>query len=156
MKRTNLVLAAILILILIFCIILTAGSRLKTEISYVSAASSEHPETYITILDILENGIAPQQFTNVIPDSDAGISLLSISVTATNPGLLDAEWLQLSVEPASGDIAVYSVSGTDTDIAAGESSTSTVKLITRTPDEKRKIHLTYYILGKQKSITINA
>ena len=54
-----------------------------------------------------------------------------------------------------GDIAVYALTGEGSDIAARDSGTVNLKLITTAPaDARRTIRVQYYVYGMKREITV--
>lgn len=154
MKRLNIILAAVLVSILIFFIIFHSCGTLKYDVTGVAANASDHPEVYSGVCDILSNGTAPQYFTNEVPKDGNGLYLVATTIELKNSGFCNAEWIEVTAYPASGDIAVYSISGNGTDVEAGGSNTLTLKILTRTPEEARSGEITYYIMGVRRKIKI--
>lgn len=155
MRRINLILAIILALLLVFVLIFHIAGTLDHKVEGLAALASDHEDTYSAVIDILKEGTAPQVFTTDIPDNSDGIYLVAATLELKNKGFCNAEWVEASVIPASGDIAVYSLTGAGCDVPSGQSQSLVLKILTRTPEEKRKVKLSYYIMGVQRSITIN-
>lgn len=155
MKRLNQILIVLVAAIAIFCIVFHFSGNLKVEVSGVAASAADHVDTYNSVLEILKAGTSPQTFTTEIPSSPDDIYLVATTITLSNKGFLDANWVEATVVGASGDIAVYSLTGANCDIPKGGTDTLTLKLISRTPSEIRKMMISYYIMGVQRTITVN-
>ena len=156
MRKLTLVLAILLALLLGFTAIFLAGGTLTAQIYIQTAGAAEYPEAYGAIRDLLASGSAPQVFADALPGEDPSpYTLVDISLRLSNRGLFPAEWLDLSAEPAEGDIAVYALTGEGSDVAARDTGTVNLKLITTAPaDAMRDIHIQYYVHGMKREITV--
>lgn len=154
MKKLNIILLIVLILMVGFAGWFMIGGTLRAQTYTATAPASEHSDACTSIQNIVASGAAPQQF-GVLPDSFDGCTLVDTTITLTNNGLFDAEWIDISVTPASGDIAVYSVTGEASSLAAGTSGQVNLKLLTTAPaGTVRTITLNYYVFGMKRSITV--
>lgn len=154
MKKLNIFLLIVLILMVGFAGWFLIGGTLRAQVYTATAPASDHPDACASIQTIVSSGAAHQQFGQ-LPNSPAGCTLVDTTVTLSNIGLFDAEWIDISVTPASGDIAVYSLTGEASSLAAGTSGQVNLKLLTTAPaDTKRRITLNYYIYGMLRSITV--
>lgn len=155
MKRLNLILIAILAAMLIFCVVFHNSGKLQAEVAGVAASASDHIDTFNSVVDILRDGVAPQTFVPEVPTSPDGMFLVATTVTLKNNGFCDANWIEVQAIGASGDIAVYALEGTGMDIPKGQSGDLILKFITTTPGEKRRLKISYYIMGVPRTITVN-
>lgn len=154
MKKLNVVLLIVLILLLAFVVYFFVGGTLGTRASVATAPASDYPDVCASITNIVNSGAAPQQFA-ALPSSPEGCTLVDMTVTLSNRGLFDAEWISISVEPAEGDIAVYSMTGESSTLAARSSGQVNLKLVTTAPaGTARKVTLNYYVFGMLRSVTI--
>lgn len=154
MKKLNIALLIVLILMIGFAGWFMIGGTLRAQVYTATAPAVDHQEACISIQNIINAGAAPQQFGQ-LPDSPDGCTLVDTTVTLSNIGLFDAEWIDISVSPAPGDIAVYSLTGEASSLAAGSSGQVNLKLLSSAPAEtKRQITLNYYIFGMLRSITV--
>lgn len=153
MKKLNVFLLIVLLLLLALVAVFFIGSRLSAEIHIVTAPAAEHPDAFASIQNVLASGSAPQQFTGSIPASPEGCTLMDVTITLTNPGFIPAEWIDVSVTGLPGDIAVYSLTGAGSDIPARSSGQINLKLITtESPSASRPLRLTYHVLGRSLSL----
>ena len=113
MKKLNVFLLIVLILMLAFVAYFFIGGTLHAQTSIATASASDYPDVCKSITNIVNSGAAPQQFAE-LPASPNGCTLVDMTISLTNPGLFAAEWLDFSVAPANGDIAVYSMTGETT------------------------------------------
>jgi len=154
MKKLNIFLLIVLLLMIGFAGWFMIGGTLRAQVYSATAPASDHPDACTSIRNIVNAGAAPQQFDQ-LPDSPDGCTLVDTTITLSNIGLFDAEWIDISVSPAPGDIAVYSLTGEASSLAAGTSGQVNLKLLTAAPAETtRKITLNYYIFGMLRSITV--
>lgn len=154
MKKLNIFLLIVLILMVGFAGWFMIGGTLRAQVYTATAPASEHPDACASIQSIIASGAAPQQFAP-LPSTPDGCTLVDTTITLSNIGLFDAEWIDISVTPASGDIAVYSLTGEASSLAAGSNGQVNLKLLTTAPAETtRKIKLNYYIYGMLRSITV--
>lgn len=154
MKKLNIFLLIVLILMVGFAAWFMIGGTLRAQIYTATAPASEHPDACASIQNIITSGAAHQQFGQ-LPASPDGCTLVDTTITLSNIGLFDAEWIDISVSPAPGDIAVYSITGEASSLAAGANGQVNLKLLTTAPAETpRKITLNYYIYGMLRSVTV--
>ena len=116
MKKLNVILLIVLILMIAFAAYFFIGGTLRTQATVATAPASDYPDVCASITNIVNSGAAPQQFA-ALPSSPAGCTLVDMTITLSNHGLFDAEWMALTVEGANGDVAVYSLTGTGTAVA---------------------------------------
>lgn len=157
MKPLNFVLCLILVLLLAFGALFFAGGSLHTSVSSVSAAAADYPDAFASIQSVLTSGTAPQLLSNEALGDASNYTLVDVSITLTNRGIFDAEWLNISVTGAPGDVAVYSLTGDGLDVPARTGAQINLKLITRAPaGATRKITIQYYVHGISRSVTLEA
>ena len=157
MKPITVILSLLLVVMLAFCAFFYVGGGLRHDVRSISASAASYPEAFKTIADTIANGSAPQVFSTELPDDASRYTLFDINATLTNCGIFDAEWLNISVEPAPGDVAVYSLSGNGMDVAARSSQQINLKLITRAGNaSKRRITVQYYVYGISRTIAFDA
>ncbi len=153
MKKLNIALGAILFLMLAFAAYFWLGGTLRAEVSTIAASAADHPDAYAAVGSALASGAAPQVFAE-LPASPDGLTLMDVTVALGNPGLFAAEWLDISLTGAPGDIAVYSLSGEASDVPARAAAQVNLKLITTQPDAPRALTIDYYVLGMPRSISL--
>ena len=154
MKKLNILLMIVLILMLAFVAYFFIGGSLHAQASIATAPAQDYPDVCASIINIVNSGAAPQQFA-ALPSTPAGCSLVDMTIALTNPGLFDAEWISISVTPAEGDIAVYSLTGESSTLAAHSSGQVNLKLVTSAPaGTTRKVTLDYYVFGMLRSVSI--
>lgn len=154
MKKLNVFLMIVLILMLAFVAYFYIGGTLRAQATIATAPASDYPDVCASITSIVNSGAAPQQFA-ALPSSPEGCTLVDMTVSLSNYGLFDAEWISISVEPAEGDIAVYSMTGESSAIAARTAGQVNLKLVTTAPAETtRKVTLNYYVFGMLRSVTV--
>lgn len=157
LRSVSVILSLILVLILAFCAFFYTGGTLQASVSSIRASAAEYPEAFSSIQSVLSSGTAPQVFSTDPLEDPSGYVLVDISIALTNRGLFDAEWLNVQVEGASGDIAVYSLSGDGSDVLKRSTGDLNLKLITRAPENAaRNIRIQYYVYGISRSISIPA
>lgn len=155
MKKLNVVLMVVLILLIALVVYFFLGARLHASVSTITAQASDYPDAFASIRNVLTSGSAPQQFSGDIPSSADGWTLVDTTITLSNRGLFAAEWVDVSVESVPGDLAVYSLTGEGADIGPQSSARVNLKLITTAPETtQRAITLTYYVFGMQRTLTI--
>lgn len=157
MKPATAVFSLILALMLAFCALFYVGGTLKADAQSVTADAASYPEAFRSIADVVASGAAPLSFTSEPIGDPAQYTLIDINVTLSNRGLFAAEWLNISVEPTAGDVAVYSLSGNGLDVAARSAQQANLKLLTRAGrDSVRKITVQYYVFGVSRTIELYA
>lgn len=154
MKKINAFLIIVLTLLLAFAAYFFIGGTLQSATAVSVTPASEQAETFASIQNMLASGTAPQVFSEAVPQSAEDCALVDVTIALANPGLFDAEWLDISVAGASGDIAVYSITGNATDVPARSTSQINLKLITTRPDAARTVTLQYYVFGMSRSISV--
>ena len=155
MRPITFILSMILVLMLAFGIYCYVGSNLQANVSCISASAADYPEAFESICAIIERDAAPQSFSDETLGDASAYSLVDISVTLRNRGLFAAEWLNIQFAGAAGDIAVYSLTGDGTDVAARSTSQINLKLITRADQQTaRTLTIQYYVYGISRTIQI--
>ena len=131
------------------------GSTLQPTVTCISAAAADYPDAFDSICAVIERGSAPQTFSEDIPDDAANYSLLDISVALRNRGIFDAEWLNITLSGVSGDVAVYSLTGNGTDVAARSTEEINLKLITCADvNATRTLSIQYYVYGISRTVNV--
>ncbi|MBE5808035.1 MAG: hypothetical protein E7317_06820 [Clostridiales bacterium] len=153
MRKLNLVLLILLLLMVVFVIYFQWGSNLHTRATVDYQPADAQPDLIRSMQRNAAAGALPQQFAE-LPADIAGCTLVTIDVVLTNAGMIDAEWLDISVSPAAGDIAVYQLSGEGATIRARSSGQVSLQLLTTRPAERRSVRLNYYVYGIEKTITV--
>ena len=155
MKKLNVFLLVVLLVLIALAVWFFAGSYLSAEAHIITAAASEHPDAFASIQNVLASGSAPQQFTGDVPQSADGCTLLDVTIALTNHGVLPAEWLDAAVTAQPGDIAVYSLTGEGSDIPGRSTGQINLKLITTEPAATpHTITLRYYVFGMPRTLTV--
>ena len=155
MKPVTVLLSLILILMLAFGAFFYTGGILQAQVTSITAGAAEHIDAFNSIRSVLTAGSAPQLFSTDALDDAANYSLVDLSIILTNRGIFDAEWLNIQLQGVTGDIAVYSLTGDGTDVAARSSSQINLKLITRAPaGSPRSVSIQYYVYGVSRTIEI--
>lgn len=157
MKPATVIFSLILVLMLAFCALFYAGGTLKIDAQSISAEAASYPEACKSIAEVITSGAAPMIFSAEQIGSAADYTLFDINFTLTNRGVFDAEWLNINVEPAAGDVAVYSLSGNTQDVPARSARQANLKLLTRAgKDSKRLITVQYYVYGISRTVKFYA
>lgn len=155
MKPATTIFSLILVLILVFCLFFYSGGTLVPQASSLNADAAEYPDAFESIRSILSTGTAPQTFSGDTLDDASNFRLVDVNISLTNRGIFDAEWLNIQLNPAVGDVAVYSISGNGTDVAARSTGQINLKLITRAPaDSRRSVSIQYYVYGISRTIEV--
>ncbi|MBQ3574459.1 MAG: hypothetical protein IJA26_02230 [Clostridia bacterium] len=156
LKPSTIILSLILIVIIAFGAFFYAGGTLQAQVSCISANAGDHPEAFVSIQNVLQSNSAPQLFSTDPLGDPANYSLLDISISLTNRGIFDAEWLNIQLAGITGDVAVYSLTGDGTDIGARSSGQVNLKLLTRaSADSPRSVSIQYYVYGISRTITVD-
>ena len=154
MKKLNIFLTIVLLILLALAGWYLIGGTLNAEVYSITAPASEHPDAYASIQNVILSGSAPQQFAAELPSIE-NCTLVDTTITLANNGLFPAEWLDIRVEASDGDIAVYSLTGEGSDLAARSIGQVNLKLITTArPDAVRTIRIQYYVYGMPRTLTI--
>ena len=151
MKKLNVFLLIVLLLMIAFDVYFFAGGALRVESSVITA---EHAEAFASIRSVLSSNAAPQRFADALPESAEGLTLVDVTLTLTNPGLFPAEWLDLTVSPADGDVAVYSLTGEGGDVPGRSTATVNLKLLTAAGSASRTVSIQYYVFGLTRTVTV--
>lgn len=142
-------------MILAFCLFFYSGGTLLAQVSSLNADAAEYPDAFESIRSILSTDTAPQTFSGDTLDDASNFRLVDVNISLTNRGIFDAEWLNIQLSPAVGDVAVYSISGNGTDVAARSTGQINLKLITRAPaDSRRSVSIQYYVYGISRTIKV--
>ena len=154
MKTIQKLLIIVLALLVALIVWYFAGGKLEASAMSASAMASDYSDAYAAAAAIVRSGAAPQTFSSASLDSSEGYELVDATIRLNNRGLFAGEWLEISVNPGEGDVAVYSVSGASGDVPAFGSGQLNVKLITRDAGAQRSATVSYYVLGMRRSITV--
>ena len=156
MKKLTAILAVLLVLLAGFAAWFYLGGTLHAQVYIQTANAADYPAAYGAICSLLESGSAPQAFADPkLGDDAARYTLVDVNLRLTNRGLFPAEWLDIRTDPVEGDIAVYALTGEGSDVAARDTGTVNLKLITTAPaDAMRDIHIQYYVHGMKREITV--
>ena len=155
MKPATVVLSLILILMLAFGAFFYTGGTLKAQVSAITAGAAEYPDAFDSIRNVVSSGAAPRQFSQDVLDDPANYSLVDVTINLANRGIFSAEWLNVQLEPATGDVAVYSLSGDGMDVSARSTAQVNLKLVTRAPaGSPRTVSIQYYVYGVSRTIRL--
>lgn len=155
LKKLALVLAVILALMLGFAALFYYGGELEAEAHVAVARAADHPEAFEAVRAIVENGAAPQTFDGAPLGDVSRYLLVDVNIDLGNRGFFPVEWLDLRVEPAAGDVAVYSLAGEGGSIAPRTLDRVNLKLITAAaPDAARAVRIQYYVYGMKREIEV--
>jgi len=157
MKKLTLFLLVTLLILVAFAALFFAGGTLGAELSAVTAPASDYPQVFESIAGVLAADAAPQLFTADLPGeiSPEGLTLEDVTLTLSNRGIFDAEWLSVEALPVPGDIAVYSLTGEGSTIRARSVGTVNLKLLSRGTPAGRKYRIEYYVYGLKRSVTVS-
>lgn len=154
MRKSTIILISVFALLLLCAALFLLGGTLSAEVSAVTAPADKYPRAFASIQQILRSDAAPQRFSDALPADAAACRLEDVTLTLTNHGLMDAEWVSVSVEPAPGDIAVYSITGEGDTIPARGRGTVNLKLIASASETgARTYRIEYYVYGMKRVIT---
>ncbi|GEM_PF-2209814 len=155
MARSTMILGAVLAVMVLCGAVFLLGGGLSARLDVMTAGAAEFPKAYQSIRDIVASDAAPQRFDAPLPDDPAACRLEDVTITLYNRGLIDAEWVSVSVEGAQGDIAVYSVSGEGDTIPARGSGIVNLKLISHAGGgTDRAYRVQYYVYGMKREIVV--
>lgn len=156
MRKITIALAILFVLLAGFAGWFTIGGTLRAQTYIQTASAADYPEAFGAIRELVAAGSAPQSFGSTeLSEDPSAYTLADINVTLTNRGLFPAEWLDIRAEAVPGDIAVYALRGEGGDIAARDTGTVNLKLITTAPaDAVRRITIQYYVHGMKREITV--
>lgn len=156
MKKLTALLAIVFTLLLGFVAWFFLGGTLRGEAYIRTARAADYPEAFESVRGQIISGSAIQVLGGEAPTDDpSGYTLVDITITLANRGLFPAEWLDVRVEPAPGDIAVYTLTGEGIDIPARDRGQVNLKLVTTArPDAERAIVIQYYVYGMPREITV--
>ena len=157
LKPLNFILCLILVLMLAFVAFFFAGGTLSSSATCITAAAADYPEAFESIRGVISADSAPQLLSNEALGDPSGYTLVDVNISLSNRGVFDAEWLNIQVEGAPGDVAVYSLTGDGLDVPARSSAQVNLKLLTRAPaDATRQITIQYYVYGISRSVHVTA
>ena len=157
LKPLNFILCLILVLMLAFVAFFFAGGTLSSSATCITAAAADYPEAFESIRGVISSDTAPHLLSNEALGDASLYTLVDVNIILSNRGIFDAEWLNIQVEGAPGDVAVYSLTGDGLDVPARSSAQVNLKLVTRAPaDATRQITIQYYVYGISRSIHVSA
>lgn len=156
MKTSTKILALLLIAIIAFGAFFYTCGTLQAQTNRISAGAADHPEAFASIENVLASNSAPQLFSTDPLDDPSNYSLLDVSITLSNRGIFDAEWLNIQLNGVTGDVAVYSLTGDGMDIPARSAGQINLKLVTRaSADSPRSVSIQYYVYGISRTIEVD-
>ena len=131
------------------------GGTLKAQVNSITVGAAEYPDAFESIRSVVASGAAPRQFSQDALDDPANYSLVDVTINLTNRGIFAAEWLNVQLEPVTGDVAVYSLSGDGVDVSARSTAQVNLKLVTRAPaGSVRTVSIQYYVYGVSRTIEL--
>lgn len=156
MKKLTLLLCVILVVLLGLTALFYVGGTLSARPGAHAAGAADYPDAFEAIRGVLKSGAAPQVFeSGALGEDPAGYTLVDITIDLYNRGLFTAEWLDIALDGAPGDVAVYSLSGVGSDIEARGSGQVNLKLITAAAaDAPRAVDIHYYVYGLKRTIRV--
>ena len=155
MRKLAAVLGTVFFLMLTFACVFYFGGTLKPQVRITTADAADYPEAFSAAKAIVDGGSAPQSFTSVALGAAAQYTLVDVNITLANRGFSPAEWLDIRVEPAAGDVAVYSLTGEGSTLPGRSMDLVNLKLITTArADAARAYCIQYYIYGMKREIEI--
>ena len=156
MKKRTVVLAIIFALMALTLAVYFIGGTLRAQVQVITAPASEYPDAYRSIVNVIESGSAPAYFSQESLDDSSKYTLMDVTIHLSNPGLFPAEWLEVTAGSVSGDIAVYSLTGTGSTIDMRSSGQVNLKLITTANADTPRIYtIEYYVLGMKRSVRVS-
>jgi len=149
-------LVILLVLALAFLGFFFYGSMLQPNVTRITARAGEHPEAFASIRNVVLSDATPQVFSYESIENAANYGLVDVNISLTNQGLFDAEWLNITVNGAPGDVAVYSLTGQGSDVPGRSASSINFKLISRADENApRSATIQYYVFGISRTIKVN-
>jgi hypothetical protein len=153
----NTVLLCILIVMLVGVIQQNNAAKLKTSATRLTTDAAEQPDAISAIIKMFNSDTLPFKFTDALPSTAEGCSLVDVDINLKNNGTESADWLEVEVEPAEGDLAVYSLTGVETSIVPGATGNVNLKFVTSAvPEVTRRIVIKYYVHGQMYSVAVKA
>lgn len=155
MRALNIFLTIVFVILLAFVGLFFWGGTLDVQTNVMTAPAADHPDAFASIQSILSANAAPVRWCGDVPASADGVTLVDMTLTLTNNGFLPAEWLDVEIAPANGDIAVYSLSGETADVPARSAGQLNLKLITRADSNtQRTVTVSYYVYGMKRTVEV--
>ena len=155
MKALKIALAVFLGALIAFAAFFWFSSSLKTEVQVVEVEAQTQQEAFDSARDLLLAGIAPEVFQEEIPESSNGYTLTDVNLTLTNAGPFEAEWITWEIVPGEFDIALYSFTAPQGDLASGEETVINMKFLSRAGEDSRTVTLQYYVFGLKRTLNIS-
>ena len=155
MKALKIALAVFLGALIAFAAFFWFSSSLKTEVQVVEVEAQTQQEAFDSARDLLLAGIAPEVFHEEIPESSNGYTLTDVNLTLKNAGPFEAEWITWEIVPGEFDIALYSFTAPQGDLASGEETVINMKFLSRAGEDSRTVTLQYYVFGLKRTLNIS-
>lgn len=132
------------------------GGTLQVEVQTMTANAADYPEAYASIVNVVSGGTAPIYFAQTDFQDSRQYTLLDVTLNISNPGFIPAEWLEVTTGGISGDIAVYSLTGSGSTLEGRSEGQMNLKLITTANASAARVYtLEYYVLGMKRSVKIS-
>lgn len=122
----------------------------------VVESAADRPETFQSMYDASLVGSPNYIFFTqdpLVPDA-AQYSLVTYTLKVRNLNALPAEWMQLDVEPKSGDVLIVKPSVEDAPAFNEQVVTVTLMTDRATSDYIRSATLSYYVYGHEYSLPL--
>ena len=156
MKKLTLLLSLVLVLLVGLAVYFYFGGTLSVRSTAHTAGAAEYPEAFASVRKLVGSGAVAQTLDAApIGEDPSAYALVDVTIDLYNRGMFPAEWLDIRVEGAPGDIAVYSLTGEGSDIPARGSGQVNLKLITAAaPGTARQCVIQYYVYGMKRTVTV--
>ncbi|HIU33221.1 MAG TPA: hypothetical protein IAB02_01535 [Candidatus Pullichristensenella excrementigallinarum] len=155
MKALKIALAVFLGALIAFAAFFWFSSSLKTEVQVVEVEAQTQQEAFDSARELLLAGLAPEVFQEEIPESSNGYTLTDVNLTLKNAGPFEAEWITWEIVPGEFDIALYSFTEPQGDLASGEETVINMKFLSRAGEDSRTVTLQYYVFGLKRTLNIS-
>lgn len=155
MRKMTLILGCVFILMLTCAGLFLLGGTLSAQLTQATASAADYPDAFAAIRQAVASGGAPQLFDAALPDDPAACRLEDVTITLSNRGLIDAEWISVFVDGAPGDIAVYAVTGEGGTIPGRSTASVNLKVVSLANSTGRRAYrVQYYVYGMKRTVTV--
>ena len=153
MKGYTAVIATVFTVLVLLTGYFFIGGTLFYDVSVETANAGDFPEAFSAIEGIIDGGSAFETYRLTDLGAAEDCTLTSITVRLKNYGAFPCEWLEISMVPAAGDVAAYSVTGYADTVDGFGSGQVNLKLISHGTGP-RTVEISYYVFGMHRTIRV--
>ena len=156
MKALTIALSVIAALLIALIAVFLLGGALGVDVSVTTLPAAQDALNFAAAVESVQGGACSATFAAMESEDAADHTVTAVTVTFTNSGIFDAEWLTFEVVPGAGDVALWSQSAEVVDVPARSREALTLSLLSRAdvPVAGRTLEVEYYVLGMRRTMSV--